>query len=822
MLRTIVLSIALVAVGPAATQAQDRVADKVARYAKVMAAKPAGNYWSLAEKLRGLGSKVVEPLGAYLTHDSATVRIAAAATLIYYGEKKPAFDALVAIARDETAEPTARRTAVGVLAERGDRSVVGPLKGVLGETLDPWLKLDVAKALFRLSHEEKAAAKQILLAYLKSDDLDLRAAGALALAEIDSFEVGKSVLEEIKDEPTERGQLARAYLRMADLFRQLEANFYETDRFKPSRGRLELIAEILDNIQQFHLNGDRVSGADKEETLLESAARAMLRSMDPHSTFFSAKERAEWAEDLNKNYGGLGAFVNFDQRGIFTIIRPIYSGPAYEAGLRSDDKILEVDGWSTIDKDLDTIIKRLKGTPGTEVALKVMRRGWKEPREVMVRRARIRVKSVNYEMLPAKVGYVSLSNFGVETARELDEALAQLNADGMRALVLDLRNNQGGYLPTAIKVADRFLPKDKLVTYWEGRNRTIAPRKEYRTTDETAQADYPMVVLTNEHSASASEIVAGALQYHGRAKLVGVRTFGKGSVQQVFNLNSRPGDEFTDEPRKNGYHDDGEPYVDKNGNGQFDAGEPFRDIAFRNGRWDPAEAFEDQNGNKRWDPGEPYTDENNDGEYTPAEPFEDKNQNGRYDVGPGVKITVGRYYLPDGRSIHREVDGEGKEVSRGGIAPDVKVEMTEWPGWKEEELGKLLEKDVFKEYVDKEWPGHTELLDGLASYDGFDPSRYPGFDRFFDGLDTKLEKGDVRRWLRIYTRRRAMDHRGKEFVGIYTLGDFQEDVQLQTAILEVLGQLQPPVDAGGVEEYRKLPPRVAEAKAEAAKADADK
>ena len=576
MLRSIALVIALTAVTQAATPAQDRIAEKIARYAKVMAPKPASGYWSLAEKLEQLGSKVVEPLAGYLAHESATVRIAAAATMIYYGEKKPAYDALVATVRDEGADPLARRTAVGLLAEKGDRTLAPALKSVLGETLDPLLKLGLAKALFRLSHEEKASSKKVLRSYLKSDDRDLRAAGALALAEIDDFEAAKSVLEDIKDEPSERGQLARSYLRMMDVFRQLESSFYETERFKPTTSRLDLVAEILDNIQQYHLNGDKV----KEEELLEAAARAILRSMDPHSTFFSAKQRAEWALDLNKNYGGLGAFVNFDQRGIFTIIRPIYSGPAYEAGLRSDDKIIEVDGWSTMDRDLDAIIKRLKGTPGTPVALKVMRRGWREPREMSIKRARIKVRSVTSEMLPAKVGYVSLVNFGVETARELDEALAELNKQGMRTLILDLRNNQGGYLPTAIKIADRFLPKGKLVTYWEGRNRRIAPRKEYRTTDETAQSGYPMVVLTNENSASASEIVAGALQYHGRAKLIGTRTFGKGSVQQVFDLQSRRGDEFDDQPRRNGYHDDGEPYVDQNGNSQFDAGE-----STSRGRW---------------------------------------------------------------------------------------------------------------------------------------------------------------------------------------------------------------------------------------------
>lgn len=786
--------------------AQD-LAPKVKRYAQVMAKKPASSYWMLAEKLKGLGPKVVDSVKPYLGSEHGAVRLASADTLIYFGEKRPAFESLVKLVTDEAGDLAGRRAAAMLLGDKANPSVAPRLKAAFEEALDPLLKLEIAKALWKLSVPERPFAKRALRAYLKSEDSDLRAAGALALAEFED-EAAKSVLEQLKDEPTDRGQLARSYLKMMDLNRQIEAEFYKEPADGMGSAKFELLDEILRNIKQYHHTGDRIS----EEELLEAAARNMLRRMDPHSTYFSAKQRAEWAFDLNKNYGGLGAFVNYDKRGIFTIIRPIYSGPAYEAGLRTDDKVLEVEGWSTMDRDLRDVIKRLKGPPGTDVKIKVLRRGWKEPREMKITRARIKINSVMWEMLPSNIGYVSIANFGVETSHELDEALDALNKAGMKGLILDLRNNQGGYLPTAIKVADKFLGRGKLVTYWEGRNRLIAPRKELRTTDENTQPDYPMVILTNDNSASASEIVAGALKYHKRARLVGIRTYGKGSVQKIMNLDSKPGDRFRDLSRKNGWYDQGESFRDENGNGRYDIGEPFEDQAFRNGSWDPAEPFEDKNGNGRWDVGEPYTDENRDGRYTPEEPYDDLNKNGKYDIGPGIKVTVGRYYMPDGRSIHKELDSEGVVIDEGGIEPDVEMTLAEWPGWKEEEIGKLLERDVFQEYVDKHWAEHKELLNRLAGFDDFNENQYPQFDEFMKSLDTKLPADDVRRWLRIYVRRRAMDHRAKEFIGIYIVGDHQEDQQLQAAILEILAMHQTPVDPRGVPEYRTFPEKVDEAK----------
>lgn len=792
------LCLASIPQAPAQEDPADEISEKVARYARIMANREPDASWILITQLKALGPRVVEALKPYLEKGTPIVRIAAAGTLIHFGEKRQGQKALLALASSPDQTLAARCVTLRILGNQGDLHSAPDLKRLMDRTPAPRVKLEAARALWILSLDHRLAARAVLEASLKSDDLDLRAEGALALAAFEDFEAARPVLETLREEPSQRGQLARSYLRTLNANQQLQRYSIENARFVPARSKFDLLAEVLHKIDHYHPDGDKKSVED----LLGAAAKGMLRKMDTHSTYLTAKQRADWMFDLNKNYCGIGAFVNFNQRDVFTIIRPIYSGPAYRAGLRTDDNVLEVDGWPTRDQDLNEIVKRLKGPAGTQVKIKVMRRVWKEPRIFSIKRARIKIQSVRWEMLPGKIGYVELTGFGGETSHELDETLGRLNAMGMVGLILDLRDNQGGYLPTAIKVADKFLDRDKLIVYWEGRNKILASREEIRTTEALTQPDYPLVVLTNKHSASASEIVAGALQYYGRAKLVGKRTYGKGSVQQILNLNSRPGDKFSDRPRRNGWYDTGEAFTDRNHNGRYDPGEPFEDRPRKNGSWDPGETFEDQNRNGKWDEGEPYEDANNDGEYNAPEAYEDQNGNGRFDIGPGIKITIARYYLPDGRCIHKERNRDGVVVEEGGIQPDIEVDLEDWPSWKEEEVSKLLDKTVFRKYVNKHWDAHKDRFDRLASYDGYDATRYPDFEAFHKGLDTRLDANDIRRWLRLFVRRKVMDHRGKEFVGIFFAGDFQEDRQLQRAILEVYNSLSPARSVGSVEEYK--------------------
>ncbi|MBI4576381.1 MAG: S41 family peptidase [Planctomycetes bacterium] len=262
-----------------------------------------------------------------------------------------------------------------------------------------------------------------------------------------------------------------------------------------------------------------------------------LEGLDPFTTFMNELETRKFMETFSGDYAGIGAYVGLrgeDQ--VFTIISPIYSGPAYKAGLLSGDAIVEIEGHPTAGQKIDALVRELKGAPGTSVTVLVQRDGWDKPRSFTIERADIHIETVRSRMLPGEIGYVSLNQFNHSATTELRDAVAALQEAGMQGLVLDLRGNPGGYLEGAVAVADLFVGGRKLLVYSQGRNELIARRKDYYSTDAGTFKDFPMVVLVNSQSASASEIVSGALQQHKRARLVGEKTFGKGSVQQLMRL----------------------------------------------------------------------------------------------------------------------------------------------------------------------------------------------------------------------------------------------------------------------------------------------
>ena len=286
-------------------------------------------------------------------------------------------------------------------------------------------------------------------------------------------------------------------------------------------------------IELYYVNGEKTQPDD----LLNAAAKGLVGMLDPFSSYMTEKETNKFRETLGQEYAGIGAVVQVDPRTRYlTIIRPIYSGPAYEAGLRSLDQVVEVEGDSTYNRTVEDLVGKLKGPKGTPVKIKVFRKGWRRPREFVLTRRRIVLVSVKHDMLPGSIGYLNLAQFGEKANVEVEAALTDLEERGMRALIFDLRGNPGGLLNAAVQISDKFLKDDQLIVYSEGRNPQIAPRKEFRTSDRATHPDYPIVVLVDGSSASASEIVSGALQDTQRATLVGRRTFGKGSVQQLMQV----------------------------------------------------------------------------------------------------------------------------------------------------------------------------------------------------------------------------------------------------------------------------------------------
>jgi carboxyl-terminal processing protease len=272
-------------------------------------------------------------------------------------------------------------------------------------------------------------------------------------------------------------------------------------------------------------------GSDK---FVYSSIDGMLRTLDPHTSFLEPKEYADMQDRQKGSFYGLGILVT-KRNDQVTVITPLEGTPAARLGIRAGDVISEVEGTSTSDLTLDEVVKRLKGPKGTTVHIKIMRIGIKEPIPLTITRAAIPTNSIsNVLMIRPGVGYIRIKDFTSTTVRELDQAMEKLRNDGMQKLVLDLRQNPGGLLDAAVGVSDHFLDKGQMIVYTKGRTPDSA--QDYTAPGKHERSDVPIVVLVNRGSASASEIVAGALQDHDRALIIGETSWGKGLVQSVYTL----------------------------------------------------------------------------------------------------------------------------------------------------------------------------------------------------------------------------------------------------------------------------------------------
>jgi carboxyl-terminal processing protease len=270
--------------------------------------------------------------------------------------------------------------------------------------------------------------------------------------------------------------------------------------------------------------------------MVHGAVKGMVGELDPHSTFLTPDMFKEMQVETKGEFGGLGIEITIRDDKL-TVISPIEGTPAYKAGVEAGDVIIAIDGKSTEGITLMEAVKKLRGPKGTKVIITIMREGLKKPLDITITRAIIKVKSVKYRMEDPenKVGYIRIRAFQERTDKDLERALEGLETQGVKALVLDLRNNPGGLLNQAVRVSDIFLPQGRLIVYTKGRTREDQMRFESQE-EPLLPPRVPMVVLVNAGSASASEIVSGALQDWRRAIIVGDRTFGKGSVQTIFPL----------------------------------------------------------------------------------------------------------------------------------------------------------------------------------------------------------------------------------------------------------------------------------------------
>ena len=267
------------------------------------------------------------------------------------------------------------------------------------------------------------------------------------------------------------------------------------------------------------------------DSLVEDAMPRILAELDPHSVYIKAKDVQTANDDLKGSFSGIGVEFTI-RKDTIHVQRVIENGPAERAGVLAGDKIISIDDKSFVGKIVtnEESMKRLKGPKDTKVKIGVVRYGHAKPVYMTITRGEIPTKSItSVYMLDDETGYIRVKNFGETTYTELLIALAQLSQEGFSNLVIDLRDNVGGFLESSVQMANEFLPKNKLIVYTEGRK---SPRKDYRSNGQGSYQDIPLVVLINEGSASASEIFAGAIQDNDRGTIIGRRSFGKGLVQQ--------------------------------------------------------------------------------------------------------------------------------------------------------------------------------------------------------------------------------------------------------------------------------------------------
>ncbi|OGZ38262.1 MAG: hypothetical protein A3E90_02955 [Candidatus Portnoybacteria bacterium RIFCSPHIGHO2_12_FULL_40_11] len=269
------------------------------------------------------------------------------------------------------------------------------------------------------------------------------------------------------------------------------------------------------------------------QQMVYGAIAGLVKSLDdPYSIFMEPEESKQFLDEISGSFGGIGAEVGM-RKGILTIIAPLEDSPAQKAGLKAGDKVLKVDETITSDLNLDEAVRLIRGEKGTEVVLLISREEWNQAKEIKVIRDLIKIPILKWEMKENNIAYVQLYHFTENSADEFRKTITQVLKENPKGMILDLRNNPGGYLEIAVNIASWFLPKGEIVAMEDFGN---GEKTEYRSKGYEGLKDLPTVILINKGSASASEIVAGALRDNLGVKIVGEKSFGKGSVQELENL----------------------------------------------------------------------------------------------------------------------------------------------------------------------------------------------------------------------------------------------------------------------------------------------
>lgn len=537
------------------------------------------------------------------------------------------------------------------------------------------------------------------------------------------FDKAKDYLSEVENHLA-KSFIEREHVKPAELVEACKAGFLKAvddEAFKKLKGsfKKELVAicqdEEVASIEALLSRTRKAAekaGADDLDVvrLADLGATSMVKSIqDPFSNLLKGEDMQKLMKQMQGEgkQDSIGVGLEPGKDG-FRVTFVMYGYAGYDAGLRVEDQVLEVDGEKIAGRDMKEIQPRFAVKEGETIVLTVKREGWKKAYDIPITNTPRKIKNVWSAMLPGGIGYVRLTIFDLSLGTATTDALEALQKQGMKALILDLRNNPGGALPAAISVADTFISGKKLITYTES-NLDMSkvmpfpvpgmsdqkPEMEYRASKKSDFEKMPMVVLVNGSSASASEMLSGALQDLGRAVLVGEKTYGKGIGQTSIPLWKTQGAEF------------GKSAM------------PMLPNRF-------------------------------------------------------LYLTVMRYFLPSGRSIHHK-----------GIEPDVKVLIPQMDAETWDGVYELRKSGAAKEFA----AGIEEAkAKELAVYDGFDPAAYPGFAKFYKGLGTKLSKDRVREEVRRELR--------LKIGGKTALVDMETDTQVQRAMTILAEKLAGEADGG--------------------------
>ncbi|MBI5778945.1 MAG: S41 family peptidase [Planctomycetes bacterium] len=499
------------------------------------------SFWKAVAEIEAVGKDGLAKLALGLENSDIKVRVGCARAMYQVGYREEAVKVLIAVLAlpaqqiDKQVFSAAAEVLANLIASDGGGSDIDrgelakKVQSILDGTLEASRRLWLAKLWYEVDRSSLAVKEVREISTLK--DPDIRLSAALVLASMNDFERSKDVLKQLSLDPTPTGRLARLFLKYKE-----DQDSYSRKTSKSSKKSeidYTLLDEVLGLIKERYVDPNQFD----IKKLMTAAAKGIAGSLDRFSEYEDEEDKKRANEDISKKYGGIGAHVSM-RDDYLTIERPIYGAPADKAGLRSLDRIIEVEGETTRGKDINKLVKSLKGDPGTPVKIKVYRRGWPKEREYTLTRAIVNVSTASYHILPGNIGYLQLTvNFATDTAKEASKCLQEMKYQSVKAIIIDIRGNPGGLLRTVNEMIDLFIEKDKVIVTTRDRKGIVA---EYRTQNDD-KIDVPMYILIDGGSASASEIFSGVMQDYHKAVIVGSTSYGKGSVQQPIDLSTTDG-----------------------------------------------------------------------------------------------------------------------------------------------------------------------------------------------------------------------------------------------------------------------------------------